>query len=108
MLLIVVAHALGMLCVTATKTLWLFSENGLMSSGSLLKEQLVRELAKLPEERLHEVLHFVESLLHQKQQARAETLPQERDPAQDPILQYSGGVAHGSLARNIDQELYGI
>jgi hypothetical protein len=26
---------------------------------------------------------------------------------QDPLLQYSGGVAYGSLARNIDQELYG-
>jgi hypothetical protein len=76
-----------------------------MSTGSMLKEQLVRELARLPEERLHEVLHFVESLLRQEQQARADTLPQERDSAPDPLLQYSGGVAHGSLARNIDQEL---
>ena len=78
-----------------------------MSTVSMLKEQLTRELARLPEERLHEVLHFVESLLLQEQQARTETLLQERDPAQDPILRYSGGVAHGSLARNIDQELYG-
>jgi hypothetical protein len=73
----------------------------------MLKEQLVRELARLPEERLHEVLHFVESLLRQEQQARTETLLQERDPVQDPLLQYSGGVTHGSLACNIDQELYG-
>jgi len=108
MLLIVIAHESGMLCETAMEKRLLFSEDALMSTGSMLKEQLTRELARLPEERLHEVLHFVESLLHQEQQARAETLPQERDPAQDPILQYSGGVAHGSLARNIDQELYGI
>ena len=86
----------------------IFSKDGLMSTGNILTEQLVRELARLPEERLHEVLHFVESLLRQEQQARADTLPQERDPAQDPLLQYSGGVAHGSLAHNIDQELYGI
>ena len=78
-----------------------------MSTGSMLTEQLVRELARLPEERLHEVLHFVESLLRQEEQARADTLLQERDPAKDPLLQYSGGVAHGSLACNIDQELYG-
>jgi len=107
MLLIVIAHESGMLCVTATEGRWLFSEDGLMNSGSMLKEQLVRELARLPEERLREVLHFVESLLRQEQQARTETLLQERDPVQDPLLQYSGGVAYGSLARNIDQELYG-
>jgi hypothetical protein len=85
----------------------LVSEERLMSTGSILKEQLVRELARLPEERLHEVLHFVESLLRQEQQAQAGTLLQECDPAQDPLLHYSGGVAHGSLAHNIDQELYG-
>jgi hypothetical protein len=107
MLLIVIAYASDMLCMTATKKRLLFSEDALMSTGSMLKEQLVRELARLPEERLYEVLHFVESLLRQEQQARTETLLQERDPVQDPLLQYSGGVAHGSLARNIDQELYG-
>lgn len=107
MLRIVIAHKSSMLCVTATKKRLLFSEDALMSTGSMLKEQLVQELAKLPEERLQEVLHFVESLLRQEQQTQAETLLQERDPAQDPILQYSGGVAHGSLARNIDEELYG-
>ena len=107
MLLIVIAHESGMLSVTAAEKQWLFSEDALMSTGSMRKEQLVQELARLPEERLQEVLHFVESLLRQEQQARAETLLQEHDPAQDPILQYSGGVAHGSLARNIDEELYG-
>ncbi len=55
-----------------------------MSTESMLKEQLARELARLPEERLHEVLHFVESLLRQEQQTGAETLLQERDPEQDP------------------------
>ena len=78
-----------------------------MSTGSILKEQLVQELARLPEERLHEVLYFVESLLRQEQQARTDTPLQERGPAQDPLLHYSGDVAHGSLAHNIDQELYG-
>jgi hypothetical protein len=107
MLLIIIAHESGMLCVTATEKRLLFFEAELMSTESMLKEQLVRKLARLPEERLHEVLHFVESLLRQEQQTRVETLLQERHPAQGPLLQYSGGVAHGSLARNIDQELYG-
>jgi len=78
-----------------------------MSTVSMLKEQLVQGLTRLPEERLREVLHFVECLLRQEEQTRTETLLQERDPTQDPLLQYSGGVAHGSLASNIDQELYG-
>lgn len=107
MLLIVIAHEPDDVCDINGETVDIFSEDGLMSTGSMLKEQLVRELARLPEERLHEVLHFVESLLRQEQQVRAETLLQERDAAPDPLLQYSGGVAHGSLARNIDQELYG-
>ena len=29
------------------------------------------------------------------------------DPGMDPILEYIGGVSHGSLARDIDSELYG-
>src|SRR5262249_22505408 len=103
----IVCYAVYDMCGSNGETVEMFSEDGLMSTGSILKEQLVRELARLPEERLPEVLHFVESLLRQEQQARVDTLMPEHDPAHDPLLQYSGGVAHGSLARDIDQELYG-
>jgi len=29
------------------------------------------------------------------------------DPGRDPILEFIGGVSHGSLAKDIDSELYG-
>jgi len=29
------------------------------------------------------------------------------DPQKDPILKFIGGVSHGSLAHEIDKELYG-
>ena len=29
------------------------------------------------------------------------------DPGRDPILEFIGGVSHGSLAKDIDRELYG-
>lgn len=29
------------------------------------------------------------------------------EPGKDPILEFIGGVSHGSLAKDIDSELYG-
>ena len=78
-----------------------------MGTESTLKTQLDRKLTMLPADRLAEVLAFVESLLSQEQKAQAVIPPETLDPAQDPILQYSGGVAHGALARDIDADLYG-
>jgi len=78
-----------------------------MNSGSVLREQLVREIEKLSEVRLQEVLDFVEYLLSKEQKSRAVELDGDLDPAKDPILKFIGGVSHGSLAQNIDRELYG-
>jgi hypothetical protein len=78
-----------------------------METDSPLETQLVHKLTMLPDDRLREVLDFVEFLLSKEQQAQAVISPETLDPAQDPILQYSGGVAHGSLARDIDDDLYG-
>ena len=78
-----------------------------MSTDSMLKTQLDRKLTMLPDDRLREVLDFVEYLLSKEQKTQAVISQETRDPAHDPILQYSGGVAHGSLAHDIDEELYG-
>jgi hypothetical protein len=78
-----------------------------MDMDSPLETQLVHKLTMLPDDRLREVLDFVEFLLSKEQQAQAVISPETLDPAHDPILQYSGGVAHGSLARDIDADLYG-
>lgn len=78
-----------------------------MDGLSALKEKLVQEIGKLPEDRLREVLDFVGYLLSQEQKTRAAEPERELDPAQDPLLKFIGGVSHGSLAKDIDKELYG-
>jgi hypothetical protein len=71
------------------------------------KEQLIADIARLPEEQLREVLDFVGYLLT-KAQPTGEAMPvKELDPTQDPILRFVGSISHGSLARDIDNELYG-
>jgi len=72
-----------------------------------LKDRLIEELEKLPEDRLCEALDFVEYL---KGRGRRETVTgslKDLDPDQDPILKFIGGVSHGSLAHGLDEELYG-
>jgi hypothetical protein len=78
-----------------------------MSTGNILKEHLIRELEKLPETRLQEVLDFIGYLLSQEHKPRATKPQEELDPTKDPILGFIGGVSHGSLAQDIDRELYG-
>ena len=78
-----------------------------MSAGDMLKERLVREIEKLSEDRLREVLDFVDYLLSKEQKARTAEPTEDLDPAKDPILTFIGGVAHASLAKDIDRDLYG-
>jgi len=78
-----------------------------MSTNNALKERLVEEIVKLPDERLEEVLDFVESLLRKEREAPVIKNERELDPDKDPILKFIGGVSHGSLAKDIDKELYG-
>ncbi|MBI3302214.1 MAG: DUF2281 domain-containing protein [Deltaproteobacteria bacterium] len=78
-----------------------------MSAGGILKEQLIQGIEKLPEDRLQEVLDFVEYLLNKEQKTPVTELRKGLDPAKDPILKFIGGVSHGSLAKDIDKELYG-
>jgi hypothetical protein len=72
-----------------------------------IRERLLSTLEALPESRLEELLDFVEFLLTREHRKNKPTREVDFDPAQDPILEYIGGVAHGSLAQDIDRELYG-
>lgn len=78
-----------------------------MNNLEVLKGILVQEINNLPEDKLREVLDFVNSL--QDPEAEGEVIETETqlEPAQDPILKFIGGVAHGSLAKDVDRELYG-
>jgi hypothetical protein len=70
-----------------------------------LKERLYTAIEKIPESKLGEVLDFMEFLLKKERNSTQKRF--DLDPLRDPILEFIGGVSHGSLAKDIDNELYG-
>lgn len=80
-----------------------------MATAQPIKEQLLREIEKLPEDQMGEVLDFVEFLMaKQRRGSVTHSSPTAtNDEGDDPMAAFIGGVSHGSLAQNIDQELYG-
>lgn len=75
------------------------------------------QIELLPEDKLIEALDFITYLVSWKpldsngQSKPAETVGDEflsayLRPEDDPLLKYIGGVEHGSLAQNLDEELY--
>jgi hypothetical protein len=80
-----------------------------MASAQRLKQRLLTEIDRLPENELGEVLDFVGFLLS-KQQSVPEELTEDTTHApvnNDPLQAFIGGVSHGSLTQQIDEELYG-
>lgn len=77
-----------------------------MNGINVLKQKLFAKLEKLPEDCFAEVLDFVSYLL-----SKAEKTPSKKrgdlDPDNDPILNFIGGISNGSLAKDIDKEIYG-
>jgi len=79
-----------------------------MVANQMLKQELQTKLEQLSSEKLREVLDFVSFLLSQqshpvdKQQIKADALT----PEYDPLLEFIGAVSHGSLAQDIDDEVY--
>jgi len=70
-----------------------------------LKERLYTAIEKIPVSKLGEVLDFMEFLLKKERNSTQKRF--DLDPLRDPILEFIGGVSHGSLAKDIDNELYG-
>ena len=77
-----------------------------MDMGTQLIERLTAAAERLPPAKAQEVLDFVEFLLAREEQSRA-TGGAESSSDKDPILGYIGGISHGSLAHNIDGDIYG-
>ncbi|MGH9835547.1 MAG: hypothetical protein ACRD9Y_21205, partial [Blastocatellia bacterium] len=85
------------------RTIGQFME-AMMNNTQVLRLQLVQNIINLPNDKLQKVLDFVKSLLDRNGNGS----PNEGYPAgRDPLLDYIGGVSHGSLSANIDDELYG-
>ncbi len=70
-----------------------------------IKERLHTTIEEIPESKLGEVLDFMEFLLEKERRSTNKRF--DLDPVMDPLLEFIGGVSHGSLAKNIDDELYG-
>jgi hypothetical protein len=77
-----------------------------MTETEALKKRIVREINDLPPERLCEVLDFVARLSDEERPSNG-AKSCAGAPEHDPILEFIGGVSHGSLAHEIDRELYG-
>jgi len=75
----------------------------------IFKDVVKEALEHLSEDKLTEVFDFVSYLLAKEkgEEEREEKSELDLDPKKDPILKYIGGVSHGSLAKDIDRELYG-
>ena len=71
-----------------------------------LKEQLIKELEKLPEVRLREALDFVGYLRVREDNEAARKPPEDLDPKKDPILRLMGIADVEPFSKDIDEELY--
>ena len=75
--------------------------------SELLKERIVQRIDKLTDDKLGEVLDFVEFLVDRQASANTSHSLEPRSKSDtDPILQFIGGVEHGSLAQKIDDDIY--
>jgi hypothetical protein len=80
---------------------------------SSVKQALLEGISHLPDDRLPEVLLFVNFLLYSQQRAASAQLPEDisepsaSDAVQDPLAAFIGAVAHGSVTHSLDEAIYG-
>lgn len=75
-----------------------------MSDIETLRIKLAENVSHLPEDKLQKAFDFIASLLGSN---GANYQLQDYPSGRDPLLDYIGGVSHGSLSANIDDDLYG-
>jgi hypothetical protein len=80
-----------------------------MESTQKIKKTLLMKIDELPENKLHEVLDFVNFILFSN--LSSYYLPKRKKgkfpEGKNALMKFIGGVSHGSLAKEIDKELYG-
>lgn len=67
------------------------------------KQALLNAIEQLPEQQLIEVLQYVQHL----SPTQKSTLPTSPNQVVDPLAEFIGAVDRGSLAADLDDELYG-
>lgn len=79
------------------------------TSPATIKQEIISEIEKLPEHKLPEVLDFVSFLVFKESSYSSEQQDViiKLDPPKNPLLKFVGAISHGTLAEDIDKELYG-
>lgn len=67
------------------------------------KQAIFEAIEQLPEQHLADVLRYVQHLVR----TQKSTQPTPPNSSTDPLATFIGAVSHGSLAANLDNELYG-
>ncbi len=76
-------------------------------AAEALKEKLIEQLDKLPEDRVREVLDFVGYLLASERRGLPSGTQDQLDPKEDPLLEFIGMTNVETFSQEIDRELYG-
>ena len=67
-----------------------------------IKQRLLTTIEAIPESKLGEIMEFLLAKERHKKNGKLDL-----EPDKDPILEFIGGVSHGTLAKDIDNDLYG-
>ncbi|MDF5716037.1 MAG: hypothetical protein PUP93_19650 [Rhizonema sp. NSF051] len=67
------------------------------------KQAIFEAIEQLPEQQLEDVLRYVQQLARTEKSASVNP----HSNSSDPLANFIGAVSHGSLAVNLDDELYG-
>lgn len=71
-----------------------------MTTFTNIRQQVLQEINKLPDQQLNQVLQFLNKIT-----ITSSTISNE-NILNDPLADFIGGVENGTLAQNCDQELY--
>ncbi len=80
-----------------------------MPQKDRLKQQIMMSINQIPEQKVQDVLQYIQFLVYQQTLGFQEVSPVEKQIVSDndPIKEFIGGVEHGALATDIDEAVYG-
>ena len=82
-------------------------------SSKEIKEKIIKDIDRLPESSLKEIMDFVNFLLSKNDDKKKNKTKdkirnhKKLDPSKDPLLKFIGSIDVEPFAHNIDNELYG-
>jgi len=77
-----------------------------MGKIDTMRDQLLHDIEKLPEEFIKELLDYADYLVVKSKKIK-KINNGKSNADENPLLEYIGGDSIGNLAQDIDEELYG-